>query len=75
MLRTTDFGQLFYTAPALLIELVKKCQNASHKIPLDIAEMLKKMGLIEGDTVPKSIRGFVLSNIFLTDDGGISMTL
>lgn len=70
-----DIAGMFYTAPALLHPLVRKCYNAEHEIPPKIAKMLDARGLTENGEIPEDIKKFILEKIALTADGGIEMQL
>lgn len=74
-MRLGDIADMFYTAPALLHPLVKKCHNADHEIPAGIGKMLEERGLTENGVIPEYIKRFILRKITITEDGGISMRL
>jgi hypothetical protein len=74
-MRTSDIPDMFYTAPALLHPLVRKCHNADYEIPAEIGKMLDERGITVNGTIPENIKQYILRKITLTEDGGISIRL
>ena len=74
-METSDIADMFYTAPALLHPLVKKCHKADYEIPADISSMLEERGLTENGEIPEYIKQYILRKITLAEDGGISIQL
>ena len=66
---------MFYSAPALLHPLVKKCHNADYEIPTEISKMLDERGLTENGIIHEDIKQFILFNVTLSEEGVISMQL
>jgi len=67
--------QMFYSAPALLLALVKKCHDESYEIPDEISQMLENRELLKDGNVPANVKNYVLNRINHTEEGGISMRL
>lgn len=69
------FGGMFYTAPALLHELVRKCHDERYAIDERIAKILEDRGLLKKGKIPQNVKNYLTEHFKTTKEGGICMSI
>jgi hypothetical protein len=68
------FGGMFYTAPALLVELVNKCHDEKYEIHPKIKELLEKHDLMTDDSIPPNVKKYLIGHFRITENNGVAMS-
>lgn len=68
------FSGMFYAAPALLHELVRKCHDEKYEIHPKIKELLEKHDLMVDGAIPPNVKKYLIGHFKLTESNGISMS-